>query len=70
METYILNRNPQSTGEHEVHKMNCENPHLPKPENRIDLGWHPNCKSAIVEARKHFIKVNGCAECCSECNKR
>lgn len=67
---YCVNKNPQETGEHEVHDVSCESPHLPKPENRIELGWHPDCHSALEEARRHYLNVDGCAECCASCHTR
>lgn len=68
MEKYYVNKNPQSTGEHEVHKATCN--HLPDFYNRIDLGYHLDCKSALQEARKHFYNVDGCAYCCPACHKK
>lgn len=71
MARYILNSNAQSTGEHEVHNTNtCY--WLPEPRNRIDLGEHPNCQSAVSEARRRYQgrKVDGCAHCCPDCHTR
>lgn len=66
---YIINKNPQITGEHEVHlKFNCN--HLPLPQNQIDLGLIENNKEAIRVAKNRFsnVKIDGCAYCMPDCN--
>ena len=68
MAQYILNRNPQPTGEHEVHKVGCT--FMPKPENRIPLGEHLNCYGAVQEAKKHARNVDGCKFCSPDCHTR
>lgn len=70
MPAYYVNRNPQPTGEHEVHQHGvCPLP--PRPENRDELGPHPNCWSALVAARaKGYNPVDGCAYCCPDCHAR
>jgi hypothetical protein len=40
----------------------------PKPENRISLGDHSSCHSAVREAKKHYHQVNGCFYCSTECH--
>ena len=69
---YCLNENAQIGGEHEVHRLNSTKGCLPNPENRIVLEWHPNCQSAVAEARRlypHLI-IDGCYYCIPECHTR
>jgi hypothetical protein len=68
MERYYVNGNAQQTGEHEVHKESCR--YLPGPLSRIDLGLHPNCNSAVLEARRRGYNADGCAFCCPACHTR
>ena len=53
---YYVNKKAQSNGDHEVHKESCF--YLPSPLNRIDLGEHQNCSTAVTEAKKHFKQSN------------
>lgn len=66
MSNYYVNKNAQSNGDHEVHTAICN--FLPNTENRIYLGSHNNCASAVKESRKHYTKTNGCYYCCKECH--
>ena len=68
MPNYCVNKNAQSTGEHEVHKDTCT--FLPDKENRINLGSCITCQEAIVKARKYYDNVDGCFYCIPECNKK
>ena len=70
MHRYCVNKNAQSNGDHEVHDVtvNCGN--LPNQVNRIDLGYFSSCHGAVLEARKHFYKVDGCYYCCKPCHTR
>jgi hypothetical protein len=68
MADYHVNKNAQSTGEHEVHKTGCGQ--QPDPANRLSLGDHANCQSAVKEAKKHYPKVDGCYYCASDCHKK
>ena len=65
---YYLNKNAQANGDHEVHAEGCV--FLPHKENRIDLGLHSNCRSAVTEAKKYRSQVNGCYYCSRECHTR
>ena len=53
MARYYVNTNAQSTGEHEVHKDGCHR--MPKPQNRIYLGYLLDAKEAVREARRNFL---------------
>jgi len=66
MPEYFVNKQPQSNGDHEVHKSGCS--FLPDKENRIPLGNFFNCSDAVQEAKKHYTQVNGCYYCSSECH--
>ncbi len=68
MPRYYLNRNPQPTGEREVHRDNCS--YLPDRENQINLGIHSNCRDAVREAKRHYSNVDGCYYCSPECHTR
>lgn len=65
---YYVNKNAQSTGEHEVHKEGCS--YLPASENRLFLGCFDNCKDAVAEARKTYKVIDGCYYCCNSCHTR
>ncbi|MBW1297022.1 hypothetical protein [Aquimarina litoralis] len=66
MPRYYVNKNAQTNGDHEVHKYGC--PWLPNLENRIYLGEHTSCKSAVRKAKEYYRKVNGCYHCSYECH--
>ena len=66
MARYYVNKNEQSNGDHEVHTTGCS--WLPKTENRIYLGDFWSCFSALTEARKYYLKVNGCYYCSNACH--
>ena len=66
MSRYYVNKNAQSNGDHEVHTTGCA--WLPLLENRIYLGEFYSCFSAVSEARKHYVQVNGCAHCSLACH--
>lgn len=69
MPSYYVNRQPQSTGEHEVHEHNC--PHGAAATNRADLGFHTSCHTAVTAAGlAGFKNVDGCGHCCAACNTR
>jgi hypothetical protein len=73
MPTFIVNKNPQPTSrqEHEVHNLDRACGHLPWPENnRINLGWHTNCREALVFARTKYPNhvFDGCYWCANECH--
>lgn len=65
---YYLNRNAQTTGEHEVHESNCFR--MPEPQNRIYLGYFSNANEAVREARKYYDNVDGCYYCSPEAHRR
>lgn len=68
MAAYYVNKNAQSSGEHEVHTTGCS--YLPNVENRKYLGDFSSCKPAVTEAKKHYSNVDGCYYCCNACHTR
>lgn len=69
MAMYHVNRNPQQPGgEHEVHENGCSN--QPEPENRVALGYHADCHSAVRKAKEHYTNVDGCYYCSRPCHTR
>lgn len=68
---YIVNKNTDQHGLHEVHKENYCN-HLPNPENRVYLGMFDNCQEALASARRTYPndRFDGCAHCCPACHTR
>ncbi len=64
MDHYYVNDNPLSTGEHQVHKKNCDF----IPDNATYIGLHSNCQRAIERAKVTFLKVDGCCHCLPECH--
>lgn len=65
---YYVNKNAQSTGEHEVHRSDCQ--WLPNVSNRIYLGYYSDCKDAIRKAKEYYSNVDGCYYCCPRCHTR
>lgn len=72
MANYIVNKNPQPSGEHEVHRNDGSCSYLPEPTNRLDLGDHENCWNALAEAKKRWPNnsFDGCYYCSSNCHTR
>ena len=68
--SFCVNRNAQLAGEHEVHNLDASCPHLPKPDNRRELGSHPSCVEAVIAASELYENVDGCAYCAPKCNTR
>lgn len=69
MARYYVNQNTYNPGNHnEVHKEGCT--WLQFIANKIDLGFHDNCQSALKAAEIHYPNnVDGCSTCCNECHK-
>jgi hypothetical protein len=72
MSYYILNKNQQSTGEHEVHNRDVANGCLPYPSNQILLGNFSNCHDAVQYARRQYPgnTIDGCYYCANACHTR
>ncbi len=70
MPQYYVNKNAQSDGYHEVHIDDNSCPYPPALENREDLGWHLDCTSAVLEAKRRYTFADGCAYCVPTCHTR
>lgn len=70
MPRFCVNKNAQSTGEHEVHNLDAGCRNLPDYQNQLSLGLHANCAGALSAAKKYYSNVDGCAYCVPECHKR
>ena len=66
MSRYYVNMNAQTNGDHEVHRTGCA--WVPKVENRIYLGEHDSCYTAVAKAREFYLQVNGCFHCSFACH--
>jgi len=70
---YIVNDNPQSNRDHEVHKYPrtyCSSPNYPDSSNQVDLGLHINCHSAVRKAKSlGYEEADGCYYCSRPCHK-
>lgn len=69
MSHYIVNKNAQDSGEHEIHNEDsCA--HLPNFENRISTGYFNRCEDAVVAAKERWpdSKFDGCMHCCPDCH--
>lgn len=64
MPRYYVNREQQRNGDHEVHVESCAF----LPSNRQDLGIHPTCREAVLEAKRYYSQSNGCYYCSSPCH--
>lgn len=67
MPCYIVNKNAQPSGDHEVHKEGCQ--YMPDIDNQMPLGSHESAHSAVEKAKGRYPTADGCAHCCPECNR-
>jgi hypothetical protein len=63
MPIYIVNRNAQDNGDHEVHDRSSAWNCLPDEANRRELGSHDSGASAVRLAQLFYGNANGCATC-------
>lgn len=67
MAQYCVNKNGQSNGDHEVHNLaTCTV--LPNSDNRLALGEHVTCRTAVTKAKEIYSQSNGCATCSPSCH--
>jgi hypothetical protein len=66
MASYYVNKNAQPNGDPEVHVSGCS--FMPDANNRLYLGEHSSCHSAVRKAKENFRQVNGCFYCSRECH--
>ena len=68
MAFYCVNKNAQSNGDHEVHKVGCSR--YPDAENRVSLGDHAHCATAVHKAvQLGYATADGCYYCSRDCHK-
>ena len=65
MARYYVNAN-ENEDDHEVHIEDCT--HGADEVNRIDLGEHSSCETAVDLAKTHFPNADGCAHCSGDCH--
>lgn len=70
MPSFIINKNAQSNGDHEVHNTTSGCSYMPNAENQISLGDHPSCHGAVAKAKNNWPdhRINGCYYCCNPCH--
>jgi hypothetical protein len=70
MDRFILNKNAQVNGDHEVHNVTKGCLYMPNSANQIDLGYHSSCHEAVAKAKKMWpqYRINGCYYCANECH--
>lgn len=70
MDRFIINRNAQRNGDHEVHNLSKGCSYMPNSENQVDLGNHSSCQGAVAEAKRQWPqnRINGCYYCATACH--
>ena len=68
MASYCVNKNAQPNGDHEVHNIDAKCSFLPDASNRLALGNHLTCPTAVAKAKQTYPKSNGCYYCASACH--
>ena len=70
MSYFIVNKNQQANGDHEVHNTSTGCSYMPNPENQVNLGFHNSCFEAVALAKAKWPnnKINGCYYCCNACH--
>ena len=68
MAQYCVNSNAQANGDHEVHNVaTCT--YLPAAKNRVSLGEHASCTTAVTKAKSlGYYTANGCYWCANPCH--
>lgn len=66
MDKYYVNNTAQLNGDHEVHKQGCY--WLSQANSVKDLGYHASCFSAVRDAKRYYLRANGCATCSNACH--
>jgi hypothetical protein len=66
MKKYYVNNNSQSNGDHEVHSETCI--YLSLIQSKKYLGEFYSCAPAVAEAKKTYVKADGCAYCSPACH--
>lgn len=72
MPEYIVNKNAQPNGDHEVHvtpRSKCSSPAYPDLGNQLRLGNFADCAGAVRAAKRHYPTADGCYYCSNDCHK-
>ena len=70
MPRFIINKNAQSNGDHEVHNATTGCTFMPSLDSQINLGEYPSCHGAVKYAKDYWRneRINGCYYCCNSCH--
>ena len=70
MDRFIINKNEQANGDHEVHNATKGCSYMPDYANQVDLGFHDSCRGAVAKAKSDWPneKIDGCYYCANECH--
>ncbi|HEY8877928.1 MAG TPA: hypothetical protein VIN03_10215 [Roseateles sp.] len=70
MPNFVINKNPQANGDHEVHNASTGCAYMPAPANQIELGLHASCHGAVLAAKSQWPnnRINGCYYCTNACH--
>ena len=70
LDHFIINKNQQNNGDHEVHNKTKGCSYMPNSENQIGLGTHSSCHEAVSTAKSQWndSRINGCYYCCNDCH--
>lgn len=68
MPYFIVNKQVQSNGDHEVHNTTTGCSYMPSAANQLSLGIHDNCHGAVARAKQTYPQSNGCFYCCPACH--
>ncbi len=70
MHRFIVNKNAQANGDHEVHNVTLGCKFMPDLTNQLDAGIHATCSGAVAELKRNNpnAKINGCFYCCRACH--
>lgn len=68
MPRFCVNKNTDNKGDHEVHNLDASCNYLPLPSNRLDLGIHSSCRTAVAQAKQTYSTANGCYWCARQCH--
>lgn len=68
MPKFIINKNKQDNGDHEVHNATTGCSHMPDSKNQVDLGNHTSSREAVAYTKRELPKnrINGCIYCCKD----
>ena len=70
MPVFIVNKNAQSNGDHEVHNVTAGCSYMPNSENQVAAGTHLTCAGAVADVKRNNpkLRINGCYYCCNSCH--